>query len=154
VNVATVVYTLCAFLSLACAALLLRAPFFVSRRRDDLPRTGSNRYGGFESGLCFSNGRKKLAYRGFRLPMVARRAGRRVRLWVHVRPHDGRVRVEIEYRNRHGKWRRLKRDRAGRRGYWVTTTRYRRGRSYRVRWRSPTGARLAGSPTRPIRWRR
>jgi len=121
--------------------------------RDDLPRKGSNRYGGFESGLRFANGRKKLAYRGFRLPLVARRAGRRVRLWGHVRPHDGRERVVIEYRNRRGRWRRLKRDRTGRRGYWTTTTRYRRGRTYRVRWRSPTGSRYAGSPTRPIRWR-
>jgi hypothetical protein len=121
--------------------------------RDDLPRKGSDRYGGFESGLRFSNGRKKRAYRGFRLPLVARRSGRRVRLWGHVRPHDGRERVEIQYRHRRGKWRRLKRDRAGRKGYWTTTTRYRRGRIYRVRWRSPEGVRFAGSPTRPIRWR-
>ena len=123
--------------------------------RDDLPRRGSNRYGGFESGLRRSNGRKKLAYRAFRLPMVARRAGRRrVRLWGHVRPYNGRERVEIQYRNRRGKWRQLKRDRTGRRGYWATTTRYRRGRSYRVRWRSDQGTRYYGSHTRVIRWRR
>ena len=121
--------------------------------RDDLPRRGGNRYGGFESGLRRSNGRKKLAYRAFRLPMVARRAGRRVRLWGHVRPHDGRERVQIQYRNRHGRWRHLKNDRAGGRGYWATTTRHRRGRSYRVRWRAPQGTRFAGSRTRVIRWR-
>jgi hypothetical protein len=122
--------------------------------RDDLPGRGRNRYGGFESGLRFAGGRKKKAYRAFRLPMVARRAGRRVRLWGYVRPHDGRERVEIQYRRHHGKWRRLKRDRTGRRGYWTTKTRYRRGRSYRVRWRSPQGTRYAGSRTRVIRWRR
>jgi hypothetical protein len=121
--------------------------------RDDLPRRGSNRYGGFESGLRRSNGRKKLAYRAFRLPMVARRAGRRVRLWGHVRPHDGRERVQIQYRNRHGRWRHLQNDRAGGRGYWATTTRYRRGRSYRVRWRAADGTRYYGSRTRVIRWR-
>ena len=72
--------------------------------RDDLPRRGRNRYGGFESGLRRSNGRKKLAYRAFRLPLVARPAGRRrVRLWGHVRPHDGRERVEIQYRTRRWK---------------------------------------------------
>jgi hypothetical protein len=122
--------------------------------RDDLPRRGRNRYGGFESGLRRSNGRKKLAYRAFRLPMVARRAGRRVRLWGHVRPHDGRERVEIQYRNRRGRWRHLKGDRTGGRGYWATTTRYRRGRSYRVRWRTEQGTRYTGSRTRAIRWRR
>ena len=116
--------------------------------RDDRPRRGSNRFGGFESGLRFANGRKKLAYRGFRLPLVARRAGRRVRLWGHVRPHDGRERVVIEYRRRGGSWRRLKAKTTGGRGYFATSTGFRRGRSYRLRWGS-----YAGSPTRPIRWR-
>jgi hypothetical protein len=115
--------------------------------RDDLPRRGRNRYGGFESGLRRSSGRAKVAYRGFRLPLVARRAGRRVRLWGHVRPYDGRERVVIEYRRRGGGWRRLKSVRTGGRGYLATSTRYRRDRSYRLRWRS-----YAGSPTRPIRW--
>jgi hypothetical protein len=121
--------------------------------RDDRPGHGRNRYGGFESGLRFAGGRKKLAYRGFRLPMVARRAGRHVRLWGYVRPHHGRERVEIQYRGRHGKWRHLKRDRTSRRGYWTTATRYRRGRSYRVRWRSSHGTRYPGARTRVVRWR-
>jgi hypothetical protein len=122
--------------------------------RDDRPGRGRNRYGGFESGLRFAGGRKKLAYRAFRLPMVARRAGHRVRLWGYVRPHHGRERVVIQHRRRHGKWHRLKRDRTSRRGYWATTTSYRRGRSYRVRWRSPHGVHYAGSRTRVIRWGR
>jgi hypothetical protein len=122
--------------------------------RDDHPRSGDDRYGGFESGLRNWRGRKKIAYRGFRLPMIARRAGRRVRLWGLVRPHEGTERVRIQYRNRRGKWRRLKSDRTGRRGYWKTWTRYRRGRSYRVFWRSPDGKSYAGARTRVIRWRR
>jgi hypothetical protein len=122
--------------------------------RDDTPRKGRDRFGGFESGLRTSRGRKKHAYRGFRLPMVARRNGRRVWLWGLVRPHDGRERVQIQYRNRRSrKWRHLKTDRTGRRGYWSTKTRYRKGRSYRVRWRAPHGTRYSGSRTRPIRWR-
>jgi hypothetical protein len=64
--------------------------------RDDLPRKGADRYGGFESGLRTSGGRKKLAYRAFRLPMVAVRAGRSVKLWGLVRPPDGRESVEIQ----------------------------------------------------------
>ena len=116
--------------------------------RDDLPRRGSNRYGGFESGLRLASGRKKVAYRGFRLPLVARLSGRRVRLWGHVRPRGGRERVEIEDRRGGGKWRRLKSERTGGRGYFATSTRYVRGRSFRLRW-----SRYAGAVTRPIRWR-
>ena len=120
--------------------------------RDDEPRRGSNRYGGFESGLRFAGGRKKLSYRGFRLPLVARRSGRSVKLWGYVRPRDGRERVVIEYRRRGGDWRRLKSKATGGRGYFATSTRYRSGRSYRLRWRAPNGVNYAGSPTRPIRW--
>ena len=110
--------------------------------RDDLPRSGRDKYGGFESGLRRSDGRKKVAYGAFRLPMVARRSGRRnVRLWGLVRPAGGRERVEIQFRNRRGKWRRLKSDRTGRRGYWATSTKYVGGRTYRVRWEDYAGAR-------------
>ena len=69
-----------------------------------------------------------------------------------MRPHHGRERLEIQYRNRHGHWRHLTRDRTGGRGYWATTTRYRRGRSYRVRWQAPKGTHYSGSRTRVIRW--
>jgi hypothetical protein len=113
--------------------------------RDDLPRKGRPyvKYGGFESGLRHSDGRRKKAYGGFALPLVAHRASRRrVRLWGLVRPAHGRTRVTIEYRNAHGhRWRRLKRDGTDHRGYWRTTTRYRGGRSYRVVWGRRTGAR-------------
>jgi hypothetical protein len=115
--------------------------------RDDLPRAGRAylRYGGFESGLRHSHGKRKRSYRGFRLPLAARRRGRRgVYLWGLVRPARGRTRVTIEYRNRHSRrWRRLKTDATNRRGYWSTTTRRRAGRRYRVRW----GGHL-GAPTR------
>jgi hypothetical protein len=116
--------------------------------RDDLPRRGANRYGGFESGLRLADGRKTLSYRGFRLPLVARPSGRRVRLWGHVRPRDGRERVVVEYRRRGGRWRRLTTKTTGGRGYFSTSTRYVGGRAYRLRWRG-----YAGAPTRPIRWR-
>jgi hypothetical protein len=121
--------------------------------RDDDPRTGRDRFGGFESGLRYHDGDRKKAYNGFRLPMVARRAGRRVRLWGLVRPAAGRTRVEIRYRDRRGGWKRLKRDRTDRRGYWRTTTRYKRRRSYAVRWNAPGDRRYHGPRTRVIRWR-
>jgi len=116
--------------------------------RDDLPRAGRAylRYGGFESGLRHSGGQAKWAYDGFRLPLVAER-GSRTRLWGLVRLADGATSVRIEYRNRgSSKWRPLKRDRTDSRGYWATTTSYRSGRSYRVRWEE-----FAGPPTRTYR---
>src|SRR5690348_6966265 len=103
--------------------------------RDDLPRKGRPyiRYGGFESGLRHSWGRKKKAYNGFMLPLVADRTSRRrVSLWGLVRPAHGRTGVTVQYRNKHGhRWRTLKGDRTDHRGYWRTTTGYRGGRSYR-----------------------
>jgi hypothetical protein len=118
--------------------------------RDDLPRAGgaSLRYGGFESGIRHSGGARKLSYRGFRLPLTARRRGRHgVYLWGLVRPAHGSTRVTVEYRNRHSrKWRRLKTDRTNARGYWATATRRRTGRRYRVRW-----GRYRGAPTRVSR---
>jgi hypothetical protein len=111
--------------------------------RDDLPRAGRAylRYGGFESGLRHSGGDAKLAYDGFRLPLVAQR-GRGTHLWGLVRPARGATSVKLEYRNRgSSKWRPLKRDRTDAHGYWSTTTSYRSGRSYRVRWGKFTGPR-------------
>jgi hypothetical protein len=109
--------------------------------RDDLPRPGRAylRYGGFESGLRHSDGEAKLAYDGFRLPLVAER-GHRTRLWGLVRPASGKTSVRIEYRNRgSSRWRTLKSDHTDSRGYWVTTTSARSGRSYRVSWDDFTG---------------
>jgi hypothetical protein len=58
-----------------------------------------------------------------------------VTLWGHVRPAAGPTVVTIEFRARRGRrWHRLKRDRTNARGYWTTTTRFRPGRRYRVRW--------------------
>lgn len=111
--------------------------------RDDLPREGSlsQRYGGFESGLRHSGGEAKIAYDGFRLPLVAERGSRSTRLWGLVRPAGGRTTVRVEYRNRgSSSWRTLKRDRTDSRGYWATTTSSRSGRSYRVRWDVFVGA--------------
>jgi hypothetical protein len=116
--------------------------------RDDAKQ--GRRYGGFESGLRYHGGRRKKAYRAFRLPMTATRTSRRrVRLWGLVRPAKGHTRVTVYRRDRGSRrWRRLKRDWTDRRGYWRTYTRFRRGRSYLVRWREPGGRRHAGSRTR------
>lgn len=111
--------------------------------RDDLPREGSAfaRYSGFESGLRHSGGEAKIALDGFKLPMVADRRGSRVALWGLVRPAVAATRVLIEYRDGGGAWKRLKEKGTSRGGYWQTSTRLRKGRSYRVSWNGTVGPR-------------
>ena len=112
--------------------------------RDDEPRAGSAyaRYSGFESGLRHSNGTVKLAYDAFRLPLVAERSGSRVALWGVARPALAATVVEIDYANAGATtWRYLKRDTTDARGAWSTTTRFRKGRAYRVRWNGFEGPR-------------
>jgi len=115
--------------------------------RDDLPREGpaSQRYSGFESGLRFSGGAEKRSYEGFRLPLVAKRGKAKVTLWGLVRPHDGSARVTIEWAASATSrtWHRLKGDTTNARGMWTTTTRFVKGRAYRV-----TRDGHAGPPTR------
>jgi hypothetical protein len=105
--------------------------------RDDDPRPGSRyaRYSGFESGLRGSSGKAKLAYGGFRLPLVADARGRRVYFWGYVRPKAARTRVEVQIRKRGSKtWHKLKTVTTNTRGYWRSATSLRRGASYRVAW--------------------
>ncbi len=119
--------------------------------RDDFPRENlpeSRRYSGFESGLRGSGGEAKLAYEGFRLPLVALRGSRRTTLWGLVRPAAGATTVTLEYRDRGGAWRRLKAKTTTDRGTWATTTALRASRRYRVRWTAPDGTEFVGPSTR------
>jgi hypothetical protein len=102
--------------------------------RDDLPRSGADKYGGFESGLRYSDGRAKPSYEGYRLPVVARRGA----LWGLVRPAGGATTVLVQYSD-HGAWKNLGNVTTNSRGYWSRSTRYRKGRSYRARWQTFTG---------------
>jgi hypothetical protein len=114
--------------------------------RDDDPRPGSRyaRYSGFESGLRGSSGRAKLAYDGFRLPLVADARGSRVYLWGYVRPKSARTRVVVQIRKKGSRtWRKLKTVTTNTRGYWRSVTSLRRGAQYRVVW-----GELTGPPTR------
>jgi hypothetical protein len=106
--------------------------------RDDLPRSGDDRFGGFESGLRYSNGKAKPAYAGYRLPLVANAGKARTHLWGRVRPATGRTTARIEYRD-HGGWKLVADVATNSRGVWSRATRKRKGREYRVRWQSFTG---------------
>jgi hypothetical protein len=111
---------------------------------DDPPIEGvraSSRYGNFESGLRFATGREKPSLAGFRLPVAALRKGSRVSLWGLARPATGRTRVEVLVQDRGSKsFRRLRTVATNSRGGFVTSTAYRSGRRYRLRWNGELGA--------------
>lgn len=111
--------------------------------RDDQPiagKTGSERYGGFQSGLRFATGREKPSLSGFRLTLSALRKGARVSLWGVVRPATGPVTASVLVGDRGSKrFRTLRRVRTDSRGYFTLRTRYKKGRRYRLRWEGQQG---------------
>ena len=121
--------------------------------RDDEPRSGpaSQRYSGFESGLRFADGRAKPSLAGFRLPLVAKRHGRRASLWGLVRPAGRAVRVTVLSAARGSSFHVIAHARTNRGGYWHARARYSSGRRYRVRWVAPDGVVFTGPPIRAYR---
>ncbi len=118
---------------------------------DDRPRKGSRveRYGGFESGLRFSNGRAKPSYAAFRLPLAAEAYGRSDVLWGRVRPHPAQTRVTILVSPGKGRrFRDLRTVTTNRRGVFGLRAKHRKGRRYRVRWTAPGGKVWLGPPIR------
>ncbi len=85
---------------------------------DDPPREGADEraiWSGFQTGLRFTDGRRKPAWDAFRLPIVVHRAGAGVTIWGRVRPGAGTRSVQLELR-RGGAWalgRRVETDDAG-----------------------------------------
>jgi hypothetical protein len=92
---------------------------------DEIPNRGANRFGGFQSGLKFENGRRKPGvYDAFRFPFHVRRLSRsRVQLFGAVRPAGPGATVAIESRIGKRKWRRLGTLRTGPQGYFLRTFR-------------------------------
>ena len=122
---------------------------------DDEPRKQGSRYSGFESGLRHSHAageRTKLAYFGWRLPLVVEtpRRGTRATVWGLIRPATGVTNARLEYRDgSRGTWRLMRNVRTNRAGYLATTATLRTGRVFRLRW----GA-YEGPPIRSKRWPR
>jgi hypothetical protein len=117
---------------------------------DDRPRASRlNRHAGFESGLRTSRGRKKPAYRAFRLPLAVESYGRSDVLWGLVRPHRARTTVTIEADppGRAG-WRELATRETTSTGVYALRTAHRRGQRFRVKWTSPEGRRFTGAAVR------
>jgi hypothetical protein len=106
-------------------------------RDDDHLKKGPklSRFPGFESGLKFANGKRKLAFKSFALPLAALRRGSGVSLWGGARPAHRRVTVTILVRNR--TYKKIKTDK---RGFFRKQVPYVKGRSYRLRWNGRTSA--------------
>jgi hypothetical protein len=112
--------------------------------RDDAKRADG--YSGFESGLRTNKGRKKPAYNGFMLPLVATRYGSNDVLWGRVRPATGLTQVEIQHKRGKGKWTRLTALQTG--GVYGFRTEHRSRHRYRVRWTRADGVTFTGPPIR------
>ncbi len=115
--------------------------------RDDPPDLSGVRYGGFESGLRFSDGRKKPSYDAFRLPLSVKRSGNRASLWGLVRPATGSAQVTIRSSDG-GRTRKVKRVATAADGHFATTAPYRSGRRWRIVWTGPGGTVFRGPWTR------
>ena len=123
---------------------------------DDEPRKQGSRYSGFESGLRHSytaqGGRPKLAYYGWRLPLVVEtpRRGSRATVWGLIRPAGRVTTARLEYRDgSRGTWRLMRFVRTNRSGYISSTATLRTGRVFRLKWGS-----AEGPPIRAKRWPR
>ena len=117
--------------------------------RDDKPLTGvpsSKKYGGFESGLRLANGKAKLSYAAFPVPLTALRKGNHVSLWGLARPTEAKTKVTVLYGKT--KFRTYKRYTTNSHGYFTRTVPYVSGRKYRLRWVSPKGKIYKGPPIR------
>jgi hypothetical protein len=96
----------------------------------DEPRSGGG-YGGWQSGLRFSNGSAKPSLAHFDTPFELDAA--RNRLWGQVRP-GGRSTVTVQHRpHNSGGWRTLATVTTDARGYWMITRHLTPGTAYRFR---------------------
>ena len=117
---------------------------------DEIPNSGRNRFGGFQSGLKFENGRRKPGvYDAFRFPFHVRRLSRsRVQVFGGVRAAGPGATVAVETRLPKRNWRRLGTVTLGAQGYFLRNYRASGGAERQFRFRHESGrsrvARAAG----------
>jgi hypothetical protein len=121
---------------------------------DDPPREGASEqeaWSGFQTGLRFTDGRRKPAWEAFRLPIVVHTRGRgRVLVWGRVRPGEGKRTVLLEAR-RGGSWRQVGEVETDDAGYFEKRLR----RASRFRYRAFSGDSALGrsrdaTPIQPL----
>ena len=119
--------------------------------RDDRTIKGvsaAKRYPGFQSGLETDTGKKKPAFDGFRLPLVATLSGTRVSLWGLARPATGRTRVTIQQASRGSAWKTLKTVTTKSDTSWTLGATWASGRLWRVKWTNEDGTTFTGTATK------
>jgi hypothetical protein len=124
--------------------------------RDDLKTTkggggilSQSQFPGFESGLELANGKRKPAFDGYRLPLVATESGRTgVRFWGKVRPATAATQVTLQQRDGSGSWKTLKTITTDATGYWSSSGTRRAKRTWRVTWTAPDGTVYHGATTK------
>jgi hypothetical protein len=117
---------------------------------DDAPRASKlNRYAGFESGLKTHSGKKKPAYRAFRLPLAVENYGASDVLWGLVRPQRSKTTVTIQA-DPPGKksWTKVKTLTTTSTGVYALRVAHRKGQQFRVLWTAPSGAKFYGAAVR------
>ena len=105
----------------------------------DSEPTGRNQFGGFESGLRFADGKAKPSLRAFRLPLAAKRTGRRVSIWGLVRPATGATTATITFADRGRSFRKLRTVKTNSRGYFTVKANWRKGRRWNLTWEGQSG---------------
>ena len=105
----------------------------------DSEPTGPKQYGGFESGLRFSDGKPKPSLKAFRLPRAVKRNGSRVSIRGLVRPATGATTATITYADRGRPFRKLRTVRTNSRGYFTVSSTWRKGRRWNLTWEGQSG---------------
>ena len=104
---------------------------------------------GFQTGLEYVNGKPKPLYFGWPVPLTVGKRHGGFSLWGLVRPTGGSTKVTVLVRTskRSGRYRVLKTVTTNSSGYWGFRSSV-RGVAWRVRWKSPAGAKYEGPPIR------
>jgi hypothetical protein len=106
----------------------------------DEPRSVTDAFGGWQSGLRFFDGRAKPSLKHFADPFVMDTA--RKRLWGQVRRRDSKT-VQVQRKLKGSKtWRTVTTRKTDANGYWSWTTKLSAGASYRYLANSATSATL------------
>jgi hypothetical protein len=114
---------------------------------DDIPESVPGQlYGGFESGLRLSDGRKKPSYDAFRLPLAVQRLGDTVSLWGIVQPYPHPTTVKIRFKNPGRPARTLQTLNTNDVGVYTTTYGDTPGRTWQAVWHSPLDGHTYRSP--------
>lgn len=95
--------------------------------------SGKKSFGGFESGLRYSDGRPKPSLTAFPLVISAKRQGSKTSIWGLVRTATGPTQVQVTYRNKGSSVDRpLRTVTTNARGYFRTRANYKKGRKFNI----------------------